>query len=174
MKKLVIYVLRPASFDAAFIRPIYFSAFLTLCFSACNSEKRVLKDPEKTARVVGKYLQTHQFDSDTITRYIEGDTVVQLLIGYDTTFIPGDTITKEVTRTVYKTVNKTDTVVRSITNNDLLKACQTQLMTADYDRKQAVIDKQTAEVSAKQWKMYFMILAAAVAAFVGLFVFFRK
>jgi hypothetical protein len=132
----------------------------------CNSEKRVLKDADKTQNVVNKYLQTHPARTDTVTRVKSGDTVTQLLIGYDTTLVR-DTINKEITRTIYQTKiiikHLTDTVERTITNNALLQACQEGLSGSEYKYKQATIEAKGSRLNADKWRLFFIAVIVAAA-----------
>lgn len=172
MKKLIIDILRPASFDAAFIRLVAFSVLLSF---SCNSVKRVLNDEGKTAKVVDKYLQTHPFPTDTVNQFLPGktDTTTQLLFSYDTTMLH-DTVQVTKIETRYKTVTKVDTLVKTIVDNSLLQACQARLMTSDYDKKQAVIDQQAAKQKAKQWQFYFFITIGVIMLLVLLYIFFGR
>lgn len=143
----------------------------------CNSEKRVLKDADKTQNVVNKYLQTHPTRTDTVTRIKSGDTITQLLIGYDTTLVR-DTINRETTRTIYQTKiivkHVTDTVERTITNNALLQACQDGLSGSEYKYKQAILDAKDNRLNAGKWRLYFIISILASVISLVLYIFIRS
>lgn len=161
----------------------WFIAFIALPFglgfySSCSAEKKVLKDTEKTNRVVAKWLQTNPLKIDTFTTYRTGDTITQLLIAYDTTHIT-DTLKfgisvdcPKITKTVYKTITRVDTLVKTIMDNRLIAACQKNLATYDYDKKQAIVARDGALVSLRMWKLKFWavvvglgIVGASIIAF---------
>lgn len=155
-----------------------FFLWLFFCFAlgfACNSVKRVMNDEGKTAKVVDKYLQTHPFPTDTVNTYLPGktDTTVQLLFSYDTAMVH-DTVHVTKTETRYKTVTKVDTIVKKIIDNSLLQACQARLMTSDYDKKQAVIDREAADQRAGKWRFYFWLTVGVIALLVVLYIFFGR
>ena len=137
---------------AWFVVPI-----LIVCY-CCNSEKRVLKSPEKTQHVVTKWLKTQPFKTDTNYTTKPGDTVIQLLIAYDTTVVK-DTITNTIERTVTKTKTITnnihDTTLVKIFDNKLLNACQYNLKAVDYDLQTQKIATAKAEQKATKWQLFF-------------------
>lgn len=131
----------------------------------CNSEKKVLRDPVKTQNVVNAWMKTANFKTDTLVKFLPGDTTTTLLIAYDTTTVH-DTVTnmreKVITKT--KTITNTvhDTVRVTIVNNDLVNKYQAQLQAsvAERDKLKDDIDK---------WRGLFW----GVAILAGLYISFR-
>jgi len=142
----------------------------------CSAEKRVLKDTDKTQRVVNAYLIKHPARIDTFYNYKPGDTVTQLIIGFDTTIVR-DTInrrdTVKITETKLKIQTVRDTVVKTIVDNKLLQACQDGLAKVDYDKKQAVLDKQAAENELMRCKTLIAGLIGIIVI-IGLIIFIIK
>lgn len=160
----LIDILRSAGPRETNIRICMAIAAVVLC--CCNPVKKVLDSEEKTNKVVTKWLTTHPLTIDTTYKYLPGDTVTQLLIGYDTTYIRGDTVNRRDTVKIKETTVKTrtvrDTVVKTITDNRLLIAAQQGLQRRDADlvtEKGKAVD---ARAAAMKWKMYFWLLVAAV------------
>lgn len=139
----------------------------------CSAEKRVLKDTDKTQRVVNAYLIKHPARIDTFYSYKPGDTVTQLIIGYDTTIVR-DTINRrdtfKITETKLKIQTIHDTVTKTIIDNKLLQACQDGLAKNDYDKKQATLDKQAADNRAASWKLKFWLSIILWVILVSVFV----
>lgn len=167
-------ILRSASPAAMWTRIVF--ALMLISFYCCNPVKKVLNDSDKTQQVVNKYLETHPARTDTISKFIQGDTVTQLLIGYDTTYIH-DTVnhgTIQVNKTIYKTITRVDTLVKTIQDNRLLQACQDGLAKVDYDKKQAVLDRQAAESKANGWRLKFWVVVLVMAVGIGALIFLRR
>jgi hypothetical protein len=132
----------------------------------CNSEKKVLRNPEKTQNVVNAWLKAHPLKIDTNFVYIPGDTTTTLLIGYDTTTVR-DTVTNLVEKIVTKTKTVTNTVHDTVKVTigcsgvkepcALLKAAQDGLAgkTAQYD--QQVLETQRQKLRADKWKFRFWV-----------------
>jgi hypothetical protein len=131
----------------------------------CNAEKRVLNNPQKTQHVVTKWLKDQPFGTDTTIITKPGDTVTQLLIGYDTTIVR-DTIshtdTVKVTQRVYKTVTRVDTLVRTIIDNRLLSTCQTNLRSVDDNLKSKINEWEKEKIRAAKWVLMFWALVAFI------------
>jgi hypothetical protein len=150
------------------IRIGYALALIILC--CCNPVKKVLDSEEKTNKVVTGWLKTHPLTIDTTYKYLPGDTVTQVIIGYDTTFIPGDTINRRDTVKIKETTVKVrtvrDTVVKTIVDNRLLIAAQQGLQRRDADlvtEKGKAVD---ARATANKWRLYFFILLAVCVVYV--------
>jgi hypothetical protein len=146
----------------------WFVAPALIAVYCCNSEKRVLKNPEKTQRVVTKWLKDQPFKTDTTYITKPGDTVTQLLIGYDTTVVR-DTINKVVERTVTKTKTITnyihDTTTITVFDKKLLNACQQTLKGVDNDLQAKKIEADRQKVIIAGWRLkFFGLLAALVVA----------
>lgn len=169
-------ILRSASPAMTRVR-IAAAVWVILLYCCCNAEKRVLNNSDKTQRVVNKYLETHPARTDTVSKFIPGDTVTQLLIGYDTTYIH-DTVSHRdvqiVNKKIYKTVTRVDTIVKTIQDNRLLQACQDGLSKVDYDKKQAVLDKQTAEGAANSWRLKFWVAVLIMVAGIAALIFLKR
>lgn len=168
----IIEILRSTSHPSIIARICL--AVLIIFLYCCNSEKRVLNNPEKTQNIVNKYLETHPARTDTVNRFIPGDTITQLLVGYDTTVVH-DTLNRrdtiKIRTTTEKIITRVDTFERKINNYDLLTECQQGLAKVDFDRKQALIDKQAASAEADKWRFRFwlvliiFIVSLAIAVF---------
>lgn len=150
-------------------------AGLMIFLYCCNPVKKVLNDSDKTQQVVNKYLETHPARTDTFTRVIPGDTITQLIVGYDTTVLH-DTVNNHVsvTKTITKIVTRVDTIERRIIDNKLLQACQDGLAKVDYDKKQAVLDKQAAESKANGWRLKFWVVVLIMTIGIGALIFLRR
>lgn len=171
----IVDILRSASPAMTRIRIGYALALIVLC--CCNPVKKVLDSEEKTNKVVVKWLQKHPLTIDTSYKYLPGDTVTQVIIGYDTTFVPGDTITRRDTLKIKETTVKVrtvrDTVVKTITDNRLLMAAQEGLLRRDADLVTAKSERVDARAAANKWRMYFWLLVAACAVYIVLQLKFR-
>lgn len=125
----------------------------------CNPVKRVLKSTEKTQQVVDAWLQRTPIGTDTAYKYLPGDTVTQILIGYDTAYIKGDTVHKvdtiKIKERAIKLLTVRDTLVKTITDNRLVTGCQTAL-------NNALLAKKDSDALAVKWKWKFWGLLAII------------
>lgn len=152
-------------------RYAWFIAPALIVLYCCSSEKKVLRDPVKTQNVVNAWMKTANFKTDTLVKFLPGDTTTTLLIAYDTTTVH-DTVTnmreKVITKT--KTITNTvhDTVSVTIVNNDLVNKYQAQLQASVAER-----DKIKEDVT--KWRALFWGVTITFALYIGfrIVMFFR-
>src|SRR3954471_11438847 len=68
---------------------VFWFSFISIVvpiFIKCNSTKKVLRDPEKIQTVVNKYLQKAIIKSDTVVKFVEGQTIVKSVQKIDTLY----------------------------------------------------------------------------------------
>jgi hypothetical protein len=139
----------------------------------CNAEKRVLNDTDKTQHVVNAWMKKQNFKTDTVLRYLPGDTTTTLLISYDTTTVR-DTVTniveKQVTKTKVITNTVHDTVRVEIKNNDLLNACQDALKNNGIVLEEHRLGEKAEMIRAGLWKLRFWVAISTFALLVALVV----
>lgn len=138
---------------------------------ACNAVKRVEKSPEKIQKVVDYYVKDYPIKTDTVL--VHGDTMTNVIIGYDTTIsvVPIHDTTERLHDTVIvKRITTTKTVhdTAYIQDNKAIAAAQKLLITKD-----ALIDAYKLQISddrkdIAKWKFRFWLLIILLALCLGL------
>lgn len=154
------------------LAPVLLFAIFLLC---CNSVKRVINDPKKTQKVVDSYIKGHPSENDTAYKIIPGDTITQIIIGYDTAF-KVDTVMNTVEKTVTKTINNTrtirDTVRITVTDNTAFAVAQKAVYVKDalLTAKDIQIKELKGDVSGWRWKFWLLVLIIALVVGLLLYV----
>jgi hypothetical protein len=158
---------------------------ILIVFYCCNSEKRVLKDTDKTQHVVSAWMKKQNFKADTVFNFIPGDTITTLLIAYDTATIH-DTVTDAVdqmvittTRTITNTIHDTVKVTLKCADGAdpcaLLKKSEADLVNNSIVLEEHKTGEERNKLDADKWKFRFWalvtILGILVAVVVGIKVF---
>lgn len=138
---------------------------LLISLYCCNSEKKVLRDPEKTQHVINAWLIKQPLKIDTTISYLPGDTVTTLVVAYDTTTVR-DTVTQMVERQIVKTRTVTntihDTVKIKITDPRLLKACQDGLATNANALIKQTQDTEAQKILTGKWQLRFWSIVLVI------------
>lgn len=135
------------------MKTVVFFIYSILLIASCNPVRFATKQQLKTDKIIKDYLAVHPPRIDTNTVYIKGntDTVWEEVISYTPT--PQDYITDVpatpntvvkylpgATQKIY--IYQTDTIVKTITNTDALKALSDKLIQAQA-KEQSVKDRAT-------------------------------
>lgn len=157
--------------------PFYvLTASLILLLSAsCNSVKKVMNDPDKTKQVVDKYLQDYPIDRDTIITHIPGDTLLKVIIGYDTTVNHvHDTVFNTITKTVTRNISIHDTTkIQLPPDTKTIEGYKKILSSKDNDAALKAERFKTEQGLVDYWRIRFWILVGIISILIGLKFYFK-
>jgi hypothetical protein len=149
------------------------AALILIVLCCCNPVKRVLDSNSKTQQVVDAYIMRTPFKVDTTYKYLPGDTLTQVLVGYDTAFIKGDTVnridTVKIKETTLKVRTVRDTVIKTVTDNRMLSGCQQSLLVKEAEYLTAKTGQDEAKVDARKWMYRFWGLVVGIILAVGVY-----